>query len=265
MDAIVQLTKQSQKFWKLKPFDIHSQKYSVRLAQDLEEVEAALRLRFEVFNMELGEGLSSSFESEKDEDAFDSQCDHLLVIENETDEVIGTYRLQDNEMAVSGKGFYTYTEFNIHEFKEGVLSDAVELGRACVQRNHRNGRVLYLLWRGIAKYLQYSGKRFLFGCCSLTSQDPEEGRDVYQYLIKHNHMHAGNRVSVQAGYECNPESTGARVPIQVELPVLFRLYLDIGAKVCSHPAFDPDFKTIDFLILLDINNLAEQTKTLFFR
>lgn len=244
---------------------IPGKKYSVKIAGSREEVEKALSLRFDVFNIELGEGLQESFDRQMDEDEFDAQCHHLLVIENDTNEVIGTYRMQDNLMAAAGNGFYTAQEFDINDFPENILADVVELGRACIHRDHRSGRVLYLLWRGLAKYLQLSGKRYLFGCCSITSQNPEEGREVYKYLIEKGYMHDQILVSVNSKFECITIEANSSFNDEVKLPQLFSLYMDLGTKVCSPPALDRIFKTIDFLILLDKEALSEQSKALFLR
>ncbi len=243
---------------------IPGHKYSVKLAQTREEIEQALKLRFDVFNIELGEGLESSYEKQMDEDQYDAQCDHLLVIENSSNTVIGTYRMQDNSMASSGHGFYTQSEFDIESFTDDILDNVVELGRACIHIDHRSGRVLYLLWRGLAKYLALSNKRYLFGCCSITSQNPAEGQAVYEHLINKQHLHPQFNISVQPEFDCSNDGTHS-FDEEVKLPQLFRLYLDIGVKVCSPPALDSTFKTIDFLILLDKESLSEQSKALFLK
>lgn len=240
-------------------------KYCVKIATRREEVEKALKLRFDVFNIELGEGLEESYETHMDEDEFDAQCHHLIVQLIETDEVIGTYRMQDNLMASSGHGFYTAQEFDISSFPDDVLENVVELGRACIHRDHRNGRVLFLLWRGLAKYLQLSGKRYLFGCCSITSQDASEGRAYFEYLRSNNYMHPTINADVQHEFECLNVDPLVQYNGEVKLPQLFRLYMDLGTMVCSPPALDKKFKTIDFLILLDKEALSEQSKALFLK
>jgi len=240
-------------------------RYTVRFAKTEEDVESAMRLRFDVFNLELGEGLQSSYESGMDTDKYDRQCHHLIVIENDTEKTIGTYRMQSSQEAQNHEGFYTSEEFSIEQFPESILNNAVELGRACIDKAHRNGRVLFLLWRGLARYLQYTEKRYLFGCCSLTSQDPDEGLRVQQYLKENNHYHPEYMLETHEEYQCKGRQTGIYDTRDLKLPHLFRIYLDLGSKVCSPPALDQTFKTIDFLILLDVENLSEQTKTLFFR
>ncbi len=247
-----------------KDWEISSGRYSVRLAKNRMEIESALRLRFNVFNVELGEGLEESYDTKMDEDKYDQFCDHLIVLENKTNHVIGTYRVQDNESAEKGEGFYTANEFRIESLPESILSDAFELGRACIDKNHRNGRVLFLLWRGLAKYMMLLNKRYLFGCCSITSQDPAEGMAYYFRLKKEGHFHQKYLVAVEEEYICENKSE-TTFSGDIKIPQLFQLYLDLGCKVCSSPALDKQFKTIDFLILLDLETISEQTRALFLK
>ena len=249
---------------KFKELEITSPRYTVRLAKNWDEIQQALRLRFEIFNLELGEGLPESYYSRKDQDEFDRHCHHILVIENETEQVVGTYRVQDAQMAKSGAGFYTSAEFGIHRFPGEILSHGIELGRACIHKGHRKGRVLFMLWKGIAKYLQLSGKRYLFGCCSVSSQSYDEAWAVFNFLKQRNHIHNHYNIPVQASFIC-PGRVIINHQDEVKLPKLFELYLEIGAKVCSSPAIDKLFKTIDFLILLDLDDLKPETKSLFFK
>lgn len=245
-------------------FEVSSGRYTVRLAKERTEIESALKLRYNVFNIELEEGLEDSHKNKMDEDEYDQYCDHLIVIENSKNKVIGTYRLQDKEIADNGIGFYTSAEFQISELPHTILNNAVELGRACIHHEHRNGRALFLLWRGLAKFMVLSDKRFLFGCCSVTSQDPSVGLNYYNYLEEQNYMHSEYLITVNDEYLCNPDLV-VENSNKVKLPQLFQLYIDVGCKVCSPPALDRQFKTIDFLILLDLETISEQTKTLFFK
>lgn len=244
---------------------ITNNKYVVRFARHKSEMKAAQRLRFKVFNLELGEGLESSYELQRDADEFDSQCHHLLVIARESDQVIGTYRMQTHNMARAGKGFYTEGEFDLSSIPEEILKKSVEVGRACIDREHRNGRVLYLLWRGIAKYMDQTQSRYLFGCSSITSQSDREGWTVMNYLRENGHLHPELRVEVNPEYRCKTVDIDPESWKRIKLPQLFRLYMDLGSKVCSPPAKDRQFKTIDYFVILDINELDERTRMLFFK
>src|SRR5262249_4934530 len=147
----------------------------------LEQVRACQRLRYEVFNTELGEGLESSHELRLDRDRFDVICDHLLVRELDSGEVVGTYRMQTGYRAKGNAGYYSEEFFEFAPY-ERLRSRMLELGRAGVHREHRDSLVLMLLWKGIFRYARETGARFLVGCSSLTSQDPAEGLALFEQL-----------------------------------------------------------------------------------
>jgi len=237
---------------KLSPNSRSQQLYRMRLADCMDDVRAAQRLRFQVFNVELGEGLESAFESGLDADAFDETCDHLLVEDIATGLLAGTYRLQTGTAALQGNGFYSAQEFEFAPFVHAA-SQLVELGRACVHRQHRNLVVLGLLWKGIAAYAKERGGRYLIGCSSLTSQDPAEGKTLYRAMEKHL-APAEWCTTPMPGYECTGEYISDRI---VKAPKLMSAYISIGAKICGAPALDAEFKTIDFLTLLDLHALSD--------
>src|SRR5262245_48136557 len=160
---------------------VQSASYEVALATTLEEVRACQRLRYDVFNTELGEGLESSHALRLDRDRFDVICDHLLVREWATGEVVGTYRMQTGYRARGNAGYYSEEFFDFAPY-EALRSQLLELGRACVHCEHRDSLVLMMLWKGIFRYAQETGARFLVGCSSLTSQDPAEGLALYEKL-----------------------------------------------------------------------------------
>ena len=245
------------------PVEIVEGRYTVRFARTIEEVDAALKLRFEVFNLELGEGLDSSYLSGRDRDEYDPACHHLIVMDRDENMVVGTYRCQTGEMAAV-KGFYSAGEFDLSQLPQDVLTDAVELGRACVARSHRNTQVLFLLWKGLAAYVAYNRKRYLFGCCSLTSQDEGEGGRVFETLKESGHLHQTLRAHPLPGLECYRDDSITGEAAEVNIPKLFRIYLRFGAQVCGPPAIDRLFKTIDFLVLFDIQNMDEQWRRIFF-
>jgi len=239
-------------------------RYVARFARTKEEFFAALKLRFEVFNLELGEGLQASFLTGRDMDEFDEQCHHLIVVDTENqDRVVGTYRMQTGEMARAGRGFYSNVEFELSALPPEMLSDSIELGRACVAQDHRNTAVLFLLWRGLAAYLMHNRKRYLFGCCSLTSQDPLDGLRVMHLLERNGQIDPSFNVTTQPGFQCAAQDD-VLADREVRLPKLFQIYMRYGARVCSQPALDRQFKTIDFLVLFDVKAIDEQSRKLFF-
>lgn len=234
--------------------------YQVAFARTRADLERVLRLRFEVFNRELGEGLAGSWCTGLDVDPFDAICHHLMLVDERDGEVVGTYRLQTAEMART-LGFYSAQEFELSGL-EPLLRQAVELGRACILREHRHGSALFALWRGLASYLSWSGKRHLFGCCSLTSQDPREGAVLLRQLERDGHLHEHLRAPARAAYACALEPGAG--PERVELPALFGTYLRHGAKVLGGPALDREFKTIDYLVALDLARIPARLRRFFF-
>jgi putative hemolysin len=237
-------------------------RYRLAFARTPEELEQVLRLRFTVFNLELGEGLDEAYWTQRDEDRFDATFHHLMITARESGEVVGTYRMQTAAMAAE-RGYYSADEFDLGGIPEDVLARSVEVGRACVARAHRNGRVLHLLWRGLAAYLQWNRASCLFGCCSLTSQDPLLGVSVLRRLRREGHLHDRIRVEPLPHATCD-DVPGAALP-DPHIPALFRSYLTLGAKAWGPPAIDREFKTIDFLVGLDTLALDPIVYRSFFR
>lgn len=244
--------------------EIREGRYSVRFARTREELDAVLKLRFEVFNLELGEGLESSFLTSRDLDEFDDVCHHLIVEDTDSGRIVGTYRTQTAEMAAAARGFYSDGEFDLSQFPAGVLEDSVELGRACVAVDHRNAQVLFLLWKGLASYVAHNQKRYLFGCCSLTSQDGAEGLRVMELLEREGSLHPRFEVRPRPGFECAANGQSGALGGNARVPKLFRIYMHYGAKAVGPPAIDRQFKTIDFLVLFDVFEMDAQTRRMFF-
>jgi len=235
---------------RLSPNSKTQQLYRLRMAETSRDVEAAQRLRYQIFNVEMGEGLASAAETGLDVDRFDDICDHLLVEEIASGTLVGTYRVQMGNRALAGAGFYSAQEFDFSPFVSRA-SELVELGRACVHKAHRNLVVLGLLWKGIANYAKERGGRYLIGCSSLTSQDPSEGMALFLALKDRYFAPEGWRTRPMPGYECQAQP----LTTPVRAPKLMSAYFSIGAKICSEPALDQEFKTIDFLTLVDIQAL----------
>jgi len=181
---------------------IHAEvgRYRLRLAENVEDRDAACRLRFKVFNLELGEGLESSYQTGLDTDQFDIFCEHLLVEDKLTGRVVGTYRMQSGATAARNLGYYSEQEFEFAPY-EPLRADILELGRASIDRDHRTPEVLTLLWRGIAQYASTMGLRYLIGCSSLTSKDPTEGWQVYRQL-EHYRVSPEFETAPTADYVC---------------------------------------------------------------
>ena len=230
---------------------VTSGSYQTRLAVTAADLRAAQSLRFEVFNVELQEGLQESWSTRRDADRFDESCDHLLVEHTKTGKVVGTYRLQTGIMAANGHGYYSAQEFDFAPF-ESIRTELVELGRACVHRDHRKMNVLNLLWRGITAYTRQRNARYMIGCSSLTSQDPALGHAMYEALAADYLVAEDFRTSPLPSCALPGCAPLAECP---KPPRLLRTYLTVGAKICGAPAIDREFGTIDFLTFIDLRAL----------
>ena len=244
--------------------ELREGRYLVRFARTRNELDEILRLRFEIFNLELAEGLITSYSTGRDEDPFDRTCHHLAVIDEPRGEVVGTYRIQTGTMAAAGQGFYSAGEFNLCSLPAEIINDAIELGRACIAAEHRNTQVLYLLWKGLAAYLQHNQKRYLFGCCSLTSQAPSEGAALYRQLMKEGWLHPAIYVEPHSNLACLADEVDLAGVKPPAIPRLFRTYLRFGVKVCGPPAIDRQFKTIDYFVIFDVAQMNAFSRRMFF-
>jgi putative hemolysin len=234
-------------------------KYQVRLAETLAEREAACRLRFAVFNLELGEGIAASWQTGLDEDRFDLFCDHLIVEDRSCGQVVGTYRMQSGVTAFQNLGYYSEQEFDFTPYQK-LRSQVLELGRASIGREHRTSEVLMLLWRGIAQYARSCSLRYLIGCSSLNSRDPQEGWSLYRQL---GDFLAPELLRTRPTPSYALSACAERPSTDVKVPRLLRTYIAVGARICGEPAWDREFGTIDFLTLLDLAQLSPAARSRF--
>ncbi|MFE3609081.1 GNAT family N-acetyltransferase [Streptomyces goshikiensis] len=222
-------------------------RYAVRLARDEAEVRAAQRLRHTVFAGELGARLDGP-EPGLDSDAFDAYCDHLLVVEEETEQVVGTYRLLPPERAAVAGRLYSEGEFDLSALAP-IRPDLVEVGRSCVHPDHRGGAVIALVWAGLARYMDRSGHNWLAGCCSVPLADGGVLAAAARAKVLTRNL-APEEYRVTPHTPWNAE--GITFPDRVELPALLRGYLRLGAWVCGEPALDADFGCADLYVLLSL-------------
>jgi putative hemolysin len=229
-------------------------RYTLLLSTDAALIDDAQRLRHEVFTSEPGFDLATSVDG-RDADRFDEFCDHLLVREDQSGELVGCYRMLPPPGAIAAGGLYSATEFDVGEL-DPLRPSLVEMGRAVVREDHRNGGVVLLMWAGILAYLDRCGYDYVAGCVSVPVHGaPAEApgaqiRAVRDFVRK---RHASE-------YTVHPRRPvvldGRRLddiapPARVTVPPLMRGYLRLGAEICGDPAHDPDFGVGDFPALLD--------------
>jgi putative hemolysin len=234
--------------------------FRLSLAHSVEDLLACQRLRYLVFNCELNEGLAHSGHAGLDRDRFDLICDHLMVHDVTSGQLVGTYRMQTGYRAKGNIGYYSQQVFDFTPF-EPIRGEILELGRACVHKDYRNTSALFMLWKGIAIYAARSNARYLIGCSSLSSQNEAEGMALYQTLRDKYLVPPSLQTNPQPLCACNPVG---ELPVPPRLPRLFRAYLDISGRLCGPPAIDRHFKTIDFLTLVDLHNIPERVRSRFF-
>lgn len=249
------------------PGQVEAGPYRMRFAWTRADLHAVQRLRYSAFMAALPEGPGNVNATGRDEDERDPSFHHLLIEHRESGQVVGTYRLQTAIMAATRHGFYGATLFELATLPQRVIEDAVEIGRACVAPAHRNGRVLRLLWRGLARYLQWNSKRYLFGCCSLQGTDAQIAQDAWSILHQRKALH--DKVFVRPRVETRALADDGRTIREVsqcgqQLSPLFESYLALGARVCGPPAVDRVFGTTDCLVLLDVHALDTRTFRSFF-
>lgn len=239
-----------------------SSSFSVSLAQRVADLTECQRLRFQVFNRELGEGLAVSERSGLDRDRFDWVCDHLMVRDISTGVLVGTYRMQTGYRALGNLGYYSEQLFDFAPF-EPIRGELLELGRACVHSDYRNTTALAMLWKGIASYAALCNARYMIGCSSITSQDENEGAALFEELREKYLAPEETRTLPKASCRC--QIGASDFPFTApDPPRLFRAYLDLSARLCGPPAIDREFGTIDFLTLLDLQVIPQRLRTRFF-
>lgn len=237
---------------------------SVRLARSRAEIEAAQRLRYEVFFCELGATSDARARAERsDMEAMDDLADHLIVVDHRlatiNHGVVGTYRLLRSDRRPANRAFYSSGEFNIDRLLES-RAKLLELGRSCVRRDYRQRPVLQLLWKALAAYVADHGIEIMFGCASFHGIDPTAIEQELAYL----HYHQLADPALQPHAIGAGAISGRRVPAHMiettrvlrRMPPLIRGYLQLGAKVGRDAFVDTQFNCIDVCIVLPTADLA---------
>lgn len=254
----------SPRFWSYSPMfeiEIETNQYVLKTARSMDDLLDVFGLRHRIFLEDTACGAKSDG---FDLDEFDDQCDHIIIIDKVTERVCGTYRLLSS---LKTDEFYSQTEFNMDHFlaSPGVK---LELGRACIDYHHRNGAVIDLLWRGIARYVKLMKATVLFGCSSVKTVDFREARTLFDHL-KEEDLHRDEfKIRSYGAFAVNIPEISPYGQDQIDakrlLPPLLRSYFSAGARVYGYPAFDRDFECFDFLTILDLHDLTPSFKRRYF-
>ncbi|WP_174557073.1 GNAT family N-acetyltransferase [Nocardia jejuensis] len=234
--------------------------YSLVVSSDAEHREAAQRLRYQVFANEPGFTIPDNGTG-LDADRFDDHCDHLLVRDDLTDQFVGCYRMLPPDKVTAAGGYYTATEFDLTAL-DPTGNRIVEMGRACVVPDHRNGSTLTLMWAGILHYIQLTGYDWIMGCVSVPMQaTPEDApgvnvRGVRDLLLRKHALEAERHVRPYNPVIVDGISLDDLTPpARPKMPPLMSGYLRLGAQICGEPAHDPDFAVADFVALLGLETI----------
>ncbi len=238
-------------------FNIESEQFIVKVAQTKRELLGAFKLRNSVF---YEEWTGQSSETGLDIDEYDPQADHLVVIQKNTQEVVGTYRFI---CSCFGDTFYTEKFYDITTFKNEILHNKVEMGRACTHSSLRGSQAIHHIWLGLARYFRLTVSKYMFGCVSIINTSPEYVASVYKTFLELGKVDKQVPVlpleefAVQSFDELLLRSESDEKSL-LKLPRLFLWYLNIGVKIHGPPAFDPEFKSYDFFITLDFKNIGNE-------
>ncbi|QKJ65917.1 GNAT family N-acetyltransferase [Deefgea piscis] len=233
--------------------DKQNRKLTVSIANNQDTIKAAQVLRYKVFVEEMGAQLPNN-SSGLDRDLFDDYCDHLIAHDENTGEVVGTYRILPPHQARKVGSYYSDTEFDLTRLQH-IRPQLVELGRSCVHPKYRNGATITLLWAGLAKYMAENQYQYMIGCASVSLIDNgHTAINLYQQIAKKSLAPIEWRV-----FPRMPLPTPQQHHYNhVEVPALIKGYLRAGAMICGEPAWDPTFNTADFLMLLPTKQLSER-------
>ncbi len=237
--------------------------FTISFAQTAHEIREAQRLRYKVFAEEMGANIRPSYDDEGrpiDTDMFDKYCDHLIVRDNATEQVIGTYRFLPPHAAKKIGAYYSESEFFLTRLMP-FRDQMVEVGRSCVHQDYRTGPVIMLLWKGIAQYMQAGGYEYLMGCASISMRDGgHAAASIYKQLAAAHSAEAEYHVFPRLPLPIEKLDT----TLDIEPPPLLKGYLRLGGKICGAPAWDPDFNTADVLILVSLSRINPRYRKHFF-
>jgi putative hemolysin len=218
------------------------------------ELEELLKLRHKIFHLEHH---GRTLETGVDIDDIDFLCDHLIIIDRESETIVGSYRLTSTLFSTR---FYSQSHFDLSRFL-ALPGIKLELGRACVDKSFRIGATLSLLWKGIGEYVKATGAAYLFGSASIRTHDREKIGEVWNALQSNGQVDLSSGVKALAAFEVQgleqlaKKERGQASSSLDTIPSLFQSYLRAGAKVAALPVFDPFMKSTDFLTVLKFSQI----------
>ena len=235
---------------------------AVHWARHEEEVREAQRLRFKVFATEMGARLTTPI-AEHDIDLFDDYCEHLLVRDVDSQQVIGTYRVLTPAQARRVGGTYADTEFDLTRLR-ALRPRMVELGRSCVHPAHRHGGVIMALWSALAAFMVRNQLDTMVGCASIPLlhngvASSNAAASIWEQVRKTHLAPVEYRVRPRLPLPVDHLEASA----SVDPPALIKGYLRLGARILGAPAWDPDFNTADLPMMMRLTDLHSRYRRHF--
>lgn len=261
---------------------VDSGRFTVRLAENDDEIAQAQALRYAVFVEEMGATPSPEDATEKRErDRFDPFCEHLLLIDNADamrdgvrdpdlpeGPVVGVYRLLRGSVAKAGPGFYTSQEYDLAPI-EALERETLELGRSCVAADYRGTAAMQLLWMALSQYIAIHDIGLMFGTASFHGREIEPLKVPLSFL-HHNHLAPADLRprAVEANYvDMNllPPDQVDRNEAMRMLPALMKGYMRLGGFVGDGAFIDYDFNTVDVCLVMDTGRITSRYKKFYAR
>lgn len=198
-------------------------------------------------------------DNEEDDDGYDNLARHLVAWDIKANEIVGYYRITTKD-TLDNNDFICEKEFNIFNIKNKGLK-IIEVSRAVVHPNYRNGVVVKLLWQGLLKYSIEMEAKYLIGTASFMGVDD----NVYLHSLSFLYYNYQSVESLSS-WAKNPSISINKIPqnelnlilVKKQLPPLIKGYLRLGATVSKDAYLDYQFNSIDVLILLDLQKVNKR-------
>lgn len=244
--------------------DFENEFYQVKTINHPEELAQVLSLRFEVFFREFSTQKVTFSLFPYDVDMHDFICDHLIVKDKAEDKVVACYRLLSSTTDKKIKRFYSEGEFEISSLLNAP-GNKLELGRACVHKDYRNGAVISLLWKGLLDYAKQADTRYMFGCSSINRKDFQNLPQIMNYLEKQGSFINDFKIGVQPKYKMKFKVEGSSETSNggKAMGSLMHMYIMAGAKMGRTLAYDSEMDCLDMFTLMDMQNLPPSFKRRF--
>ncbi len=236
--------------------DFTVRNFRVKTIESSAEMRQVLALRHKVFHLEFSRKRLSLT---TDKDQYDLKADHLAIFDLSTSRLAGVYRLMSSR---GTQNFYSQSEFHLGSFLD-TEGTKLELSRACIDKDYRNGVIISLLWKGLAEYAKADQTHWLFGLSSVNTTQMDQVIALHRFFSEKGIFDDRFGIRPQTHFKIKSfdehylQSPSQKVELATDgLPSLFKTYIKAGARVCSQPVIDRDFACADWLTVLDLSQLT---------